>query len=147
MSLNDKDQAQLVQEWLEDCDEYNSRLPGITYIEESDEGVVIHLEDELRPNRFIEAIEGSEPLNAREDILHLDAEKVENHQAVFVYAVHDLGNGSLGKFKVGTTYPRGEEILLPGGENPMSPEEEPSANVVEDTLGHLIIYLNSINGV
>jgi len=147
---DDKNQAQLVREWLWDHYDgelhHSDELPGIRSIEEENGQVTIHLEEELQLDSFVEAIHECKP-EYSDQAEELTVETIKSnggYDAVDVYEARDLGNGSLGQFKAGMTYYSTDEIVLSGTGEPMWSDGNPAGDVVKHTLHHLIIYLNQI---
>ena len=138
------DQEKLVKEWLVEEGEASSDLPGVESIEETSEGVKIQFKEELDLSLFAECIEGHELDDPRFDQIHLEVRSLEESDGVQVYEIKDLGNGSQGSFKVGSTYYPTKTVVLSGNGEPMWPEGEPVDSVVEHTLLHLSLYIRGI---
>lgn len=119
-------------------------LPG-AQVEETDDGVVIHLNEALQLDEFETAIDGFEVESPRFDQVSLEVTNLEGDElsespdVVNVYEVQDLGNGRLARFKVGKTYRETDTFAL--GAEPMGYTGEPDDDVVENTLFHLSLYL------
>lgn len=136
------EQAELVQRWMRD--QLPSSLADVQ-TESTDNGVVLHLEEELQFDTFIQAVHGVKIEDPRFEDVHLEVRDIEGNKlspdadAINVYEVQDLGNGSLAQFKVGKTYHRTDTISL--GHEPIGPDGEPVDDVIENTLFHLSLYL------